>query len=676
MTQESRSFCRFCVALCGIRVTTAGAEVVAVKGDPEHPGSRGYTCAKGRSLGRWHHHLNRIRSPQVRRGSELVATTWSHALQDAAHRLNECTLASGPDSVGVYLATASSFDAAGRWAGERFARVSGSRSKYTATSIDTPCKPLVSLLMSGFPGLVPVLDEERCTLTVFVGCNPVVSHGHLNAFPDPVVRLRNLATNPRELWVVDTRRTESSRLATGSLTPRAGTDFAIFAYLVRELLHQGTFDQQYVAKHTQRTDLQLLSELLDEWNLAQTSAVTGCPAKDLSDLLTAVRRHRRISVQTGTGTTMSRTANLTEWMVWTLQIITGSYDSPGGMWFHPGFIRQLHTRIKPNHVAPKPQSGPKSRPEVKVWGDEYPCSVMADEIEAGNLRALIVLGGNPMSAFPNTERMRRVLQRLDALIVLDVVETETTALATHILPTKGQLERPDIPYFVDQFNLDCSTQYSPAIVTPTWDVRSMWWIMAKLAEYLGMSILPPSISIDSSDDDLLGAIAGRAAASFDEMKSRRYLKTTPVFGWVTDNVLPERRWRLVPTELTEQLADWRRLVPPSGLVATSRRQHTHLNSQHPAPSPRPSEGRTATLHPTTALHYGVRDGQELVITSAYGELRTKALLSDSINPDSISLPHGWRDANVSMLTTEHVVDQLTGMVAQTAIPVTIRPLSD
>jgi len=301
---------------------------------------------------------------------------------------------------------------------------------------------------------------------------------------------------------------------------------------------------------------------------------------------------------------------------------------------------------------------------------------MADEIEAGNLRALIVLGGNPMSAFPNTERMRRVLQRLDALIVLDVVETETTALATHILPTKGQLERPDIPYFVDQFNLDCSTQYSPAIVTPMWDVRSMWWIMAKLAEYLGMSILPPSISIDSSDDDLLGAIAGRAAASFDEMKSRRYLKTTPVFGWVTDNVLPERRWRLVPTELTEQLADWRRLVPPSGLVATSRRQHTHLNSQHPAPSPRPSEGRTATLHPTTALHYGVRDGQELVITSAYGELRTKALLSDSINPDSISLPHGWRDANVSMLTTEHVVDQLTGMVAQTAIPVTIRPLSD
>ncbi|MEY4173410.1 MAG: hypothetical protein RI900_575, partial [Actinomycetota bacterium] len=43
MTEEMRGFCRFCIALCGIRVVTDGASVVSVKGDPDHPASRGYT---------------------------------------------------------------------------------------------------------------------------------------------------------------------------------------------------------------------------------------------------------------------------------------------------------------------------------------------------------------------------------------------------------------------------------------------------------------------------------------------------------------------------------------------------------------------------------------------------------------------------------------------------------
>ena len=135
----------------------------------------------------------------------------------------------GADSVGVYIGTAASLDGAGKWAAERLAHAIGSRSLYSAMSIDTPCKPLVSLLMSGNAGLVPVIDDQRCTLSIFIGSNPVVSHGHMNCLPDPVVRLRHLAAPPRELWVIDTRTTESSRRATRSLMPRPGTDLAVVA---------------------------------------------------------------------------------------------------------------------------------------------------------------------------------------------------------------------------------------------------------------------------------------------------------------------------------------------------------------------------------------------------------------------------------------------------------------
>lgn len=674
MTVEARSYCRFCVALCGVRVTVDGDRIVAVKGDDEHPGSRGYTCPKGRSLGRWHHDEHRVTHPRMKLAGEWRDATWDDALGDIGSRLQGIIAESGPDAVGAYLATASSFDAAGRWAAERFTRSIGSRSKYTATSIDTPCKPLVSLLMSGFPGLVPVLDDKDCTFTMLVGSNPVVSHGHLNAFPDPVIRLRALAAAPRELWVVDPRTTETARLASRHLAPRPGTDFALFAHVARQLLVDGGRDDAYLGAHAHSDDLATLREALDPWTADLTAEVTGCAPEALHDLVAAIRRHGKVSIQTGTGTTMSPVANLTEWLVWVVHILTGSYDVPGGMWFHSGFIRQLHTRLRPNATIPAPTPGPRSRPEVSLWSDEFPCSTMLDEIEAGNLRALVVFGGNPVSAFPNTERTRRALAALDALIVLDVVDTDTTELASHVLPCKGQLERADIPFFTDQFNLDFSTQYTDAVVAPIGDVRSMWWITAGIADVLGVALLPESLSLASSDTEVLAYIAARGAAPFDDVRERRYTTTKRTFGWVRERVLPEGRWRLAPRELLDQHSRWRDLVPPSGMLATSQRQLRHLNSQHPAAIGDVRDDARVQIHPAAAVSRGISDGGDVVVRTTTGAVQMTATLNESLHPDCVVLPHGWTDANVSRLTSESRVDSLTAMVTQTAFPVDVLPV--
>src|SRR5690606_33958803 len=108
-----------------------------------------------------------------------------------ASRLRASVDEHGPDSVGMYLASGSAFDANGRRTAERFLRVLGSKQKYTATTIDTPCKPLVAELIGGWSGLTPIWDDEASTLLLLLGSNPVVSHGHSNAMPDPVRRLRD-----------------------------------------------------------------------------------------------------------------------------------------------------------------------------------------------------------------------------------------------------------------------------------------------------------------------------------------------------------------------------------------------------------------------------------------------------------------------------------------------------
>ncbi len=667
-----RSFCRFCEAACAILVDVDDDQVVRVRGDADSPLSHGYTCPKGRNLPAWHHHADRLDAPQMRdRGGEIRTVGWDEALDDLAERLRSLVAEHGPDSVGVMLATGSAFDSNGRRTAERLWQRIGSRSVYTSGSIDTPCKPFVSRLMSGFPGLVPTLDEAAATLTVLIGINPVVSHGHLNGLPDPIVKLRALASDDRELWVVDPRDTETARLATGHVAPRPGTDHLFLAHLVREILDAGA-DEEYLAAHADPGDIATVAELVSPFTAEVVSERCDVPLDVLADLVGAIRRHGKVAMQTGTGTTMSRAANLTEWMCWVLHIVTGSFDRRGGMWFNPGYLRQLDRRSLGTSGS-EPGDGPRSRPELKDWLNEFPCSALADEIDAGNLRALVVLGGNPMRALPDPERMRRSLAALDTLAVIDVVATDTTELATHVLPAAGQLERADLPLSIDQFVVTLSTQYTPAVVPPAADRRTAWWIFAALAERLDHDVLPGGVSAATcTDDDLLRVLADRSRGSWDRLVEERVGLEEPVYGWVLAGVLPGGRWKLAPPLLVEQFRDLAPIDPPA-LQLIPRRQVRHLNSQLvDGVDHLRLDAAAILISSADAAAAGVGDGDKVVLTSRHGRLEGFAHVSAEIRQGAVSVPHGYGTPNVSALTSSSEdVDPHTGMVLQSGVEVSL-----
>jgi anaerobic selenocysteine-containing dehydrogenase len=671
-----RSFCRFCEAACAVLVETRGADVVRVRGDADSPLSRGYTCPKGRSLPAWHHHPDRLDLPHLRDpDGELRAAPWTEVLDDLADRLRSLIDEYGPDSVGVLLATGSAFDSIGRRTAQRMWQQMGSRSLYTSGSIDTPCKPFVARLMSGFPGLVPALDHDRAGLTILIGVNPVVSHGHLNAFPDPVVTLRALADHGRELWVLDPRVSESARLATEHLAPRPGTDHLVLAHVVREVLRDGA-DRAYMDQHVDPADVDVLHRTVEPWDARATAHRCDVPVAALERLVAAVRRHGRVAVQTGTGTTMARSANVTEWMSWSLQIVTGSFDRPGGSWFNPGFLRRLETRsLAPAGAEPGP--GPSSRPELRNWLNEFPCSAMVDEIDAGNLRALVVFGGNPTRALPEPDRVAEALGRLEAFAVVDVVETDSSRLASHVLPATGQLERADLPLEIDQFVPTLSTQYTPAVVAPGAERRPAWWMFAQLAERLGLQVLPDGLHADAAtEDDLLRPLVERSRGDWDDLVERRWALDEPIYGWVLDRVLPEGRWRLAPPLLVEQFEG---LVasPVPVLQLIPRRQPRHLNSQFADDRAAVRQDRPDILiSPADAQECGVRDGDRVRVRSRHGEVFGTASVVDEIRPGAVSVPHGFGAPNVTVLTSATAdIDPHTAMVLQCGVDVTVEPMA-
>ncbi|MCU1364057.1 MAG: molybdopterin oxidoreductase, partial [Acidimicrobiaceae bacterium] len=174
------SYCKVCAASCGVIIRTDGDAVVDVRGDPDHPCSQGYTCIKGRNMGEDHGSPHRLDEATLGRGHDRRVATTQEVVGDLATRIAEIVREFGPDAVGLYRGNSANKDHAGGATAVAFARSLGTKSFYSALTLDAVSKVVVSALMTGssYEALVPIIDWERAPLVLIVGANPLVSHGH------------------------------------------------------------------------------------------------------------------------------------------------------------------------------------------------------------------------------------------------------------------------------------------------------------------------------------------------------------------------------------------------------------------------------------------------------------------------------------------------------------------
>lgn len=656
-----RSFCRVCTSVCGILVDVDGDTVVKVRGDRDHPLSQGYTCPKGRALPRMHHHPDRIERPMMRVDGTLAPADWDTVLGDLGTRVRAIIDRYGPQSVGVFFGSGIGMDATGYRMAQALHAAIGTPAKFSPLTIDGTAKSLVADLVGGSPALSGRPDDDNATFMMYVGSNPVVSHGHTVAMPNPTGRLRELRERA-EIWVVDPRHTETARIAQHHIAPRPGTDFAILAHLVREILRDGS-DRDFIARHTQGVDA--LAEAVEPYTLTRAAEVADVPETLLVRLLDSVRRAGRVAIGTGTGVTMAASANVTVWLTWALMAITGSMNRPGGFWFHPGFGYQLEAAELP--VSPAEGSfgpGAPSRPETQSFLGEWPCAVLPDEIDAGNIRAVLNLGGHLVTAFPDTERLVPALRKLDVFATIEIIANETTALSTHVLPTKDQLERADVTLW-DFLSPRIAAQHTPAAVAPVGDRRSTWWVLAELGRRMGYDIDPTP---EAGDDERLAHISAHGRRPYEQMTADGWAEAEREFPapWVDRHIERVGGWRLAPRILVDQLAS---LADTAPLVMVPRRQKRQLNSQFGYLGEPP----LILVHPDDAAAAGVADGEPLIVRSATGQVTGIAKADPAMRRGAVSIPHGHQGANVNRLTDKDDIDVVTGMVHYSGIPVTIHP---
>lgn len=660
-----KSFCRICTSMCGLEVEVEGDRVLSVRGDRDSALTQGYSCAKGRRAGELHHRDDRLLTPKMRKDGVMQAVGWDEALDDLAAKIQRIIDAHGKNAVGFFLGGGCYLDAAAYATVQQMRQVFGSKSFYSDMSIDVMSKGVVGEMVTGLACMAR-FDMGRCKMVIYVGTNPMVSHGHTAMLNNPTQRLREM-TSQGEVWVLDPRQTETAMKATRHLATRPGTDYAVLGYLVRELLIDGA-DRAYLAAHAQ--DVDALAAVVDRFDLAHASALSGVPQQGLVDMLAAVRRQGRLSVESGTGISMSPAANMTAWMSLALMIVTGSLDREGGAWVNPGYFLQMDTRDIP--IAPVDGfrgEGPPSRPDLRTVAGEYVCAAMPDEIESGNLRALINLSGHILTCMPNTPRFNAALEKLEVLATIEILDNSMANFSTHAFPAKDQLERVDVSLAVDPSFTTVGAYFTPAMVEARGDVRSYWWILQQLGRRLGMDFFPGVDPDTATDEEVVNLVALGGRAPIETRGEATYtILQDRMFGWVLKRADSMGGFRLAPPALVAQLEE---MVPPAPMMLISRRQLNQHNSRKVDDK---REIPAIYVNPADALALGLEDGDTAALRSAHGEIRGRVKHDRTMSRGALAVPHGWEGQyNVNQLTSVSQLDSITGMPIMSNLAVELAP---
>lgn len=697
--------CNLCEAMCGLRIETDGQRVTSIRGDEDDPFSRGYLCPKATALKDLHEDPDRLRTPMRREGTQWRAIGWDEALDDAARRLHAVQKAHGRDSVAAYLGNPTTHNTGAILFGPTFLRALGTRSRFSATSVDQLPHMLVSHWMFGHQLLLPVPDVDRTDLFLVLGANPLASNGSLMTAPGMRRRLDALKARGGRLIVIDPRRTETAERADEHHFIHPGTDALFLFALLHEVLSRPRPPHRLDTFVRGADELERLTRAFPPERVCD---VTGVSAENTRRLAEALLTTPRAVVYGRMGTSVQPFGALCAWLITALNVVTGHLDTPGGAMFPmPAF----DPRWLPRPFAPGPGSHGRRATRVRGLpevGGELPVAAMAEEMLTegpGQLRALVTLAGNPVLSTPNGTQLDRALAGLDVMISIDPYLNETTRHAHLILPPPSPLERPHFDVVFPMLAVRDVVRHAEALFDAGPNARHDWQILLGLARRLeglrggGLSArvkwstlerLGPGRLID------LGLRLGRRGGAFGLTLAKvaaaeHGLDLGPLSpAFPTALRTKDRRIDLAPPKLVADVARLEALLSSErpALVLINRR-HTRDNNSwlHNAAKLVSGQPRcTLLMHPSDANARALTTGSSVTVTSRAGAVVVPVEVSDSVMPGVVSLPHGYghgregvqlsvatrhAGASVNDVSDELRVDPLSGNAALSGVPVTV-----
>ncbi|MFF5362427.1 molybdopterin oxidoreductase family protein [Streptomyces scabiei] len=696
-TTDSRTalrVCPLCEATCGLVLTIEGTRVTKARGDRDDVFSKGFICPKGASFGAADADPDRLRTPLVRVDGELREATWQQAFDAVAAGLRPVVEAHGPNAVGIVLGNPNVHTMAGALYPPALIAGLGTRSLFSASTVDQMPKHVSSGLLYGDANAIPVPDLDRTDHLLLLGANPLESNGSLCTAPDFPGKLKALRARGGTLTVVDPRTTRTAKLADRHVAIRPGTDALLLAAMAQVLFEEGLVDLGDLAPLVLGTEE--LAAAVQAFTPEAVAEACDVDAGTIRALARELAAAPTAAVYGRIGSCTVPHGTLASWLVDVLNILTGNLDRPGGALFPRSATDKPARPAGPGRgfALGRWRSRVSGHPEAK---GELPLSALAEEIDTATpggspVRALITIAANPVLSAPDGDRLDKALDSLDFMVSVDPYLGETARHADVVLPPPPPSQAPHYDFAFNSFAVHNQVRYNRAAV-PLEDGRmAETEILARLVlAATGMHGADPSAVDDLVIGQTLGKAVGEAHSpvhgrdpkelaglltgdSGPERRLDLMLRLGPYgdgFGADTDGLtlakvldhphgidlgplrprLPQPlktvsgRIELLPGPIVDDLPRLRTALRerPDGLVLIGRRHLRSNNSWlHNIPALTGGTNRcTLHIHPDDADRLGVADGDAVRIKGAGGEVTAPVEVTDVVRRGVVSLPHGW-----------------------------------
>ncbi len=643
-----KSICRMCHGGCGALIHVKDGKAVKVEGDPSHPVSRGYMCAKGLASLQLAYHPSRLRHPLRRVGrrgeGKWLRVSWEEALEDIAHRLLEVKERYGAEAVVFAHGTNREY----LHMVYRLAHAFGSPNITSPGYVCYYPRVAASIITCG--GL-PIADYEGNPRCIMVwGCNPI------HTSPDEYCAsqiLRALENEPR-LIVVDPRETWLASKADLWLQLRPGTDAALALGMLNVLIEEELYDRDFVEKWTVGFDK--LVDRVKPYTPAKVEEVTWVPADKVKEAARLYASTKPACIHWGVKIEQNLNCTSTIRALVALMAITGNLDVPGGNVLHSPPPVARFTEFMLVHALPEEQRRKRlgGMHRLASMGSVVPPMHVVKAILTGEpypVKAMVVFGSNPLLTWPNSKLVKEALLKLDFLVVVDLFMTPTAELADYVLPAASWLEIDDVAFYFYRAGYVMARRKAIE-VEECWSDHK---IIIELAKRLGLR----QAFWDSVEEylDYVLAPSGMKWKEFAEvgflqapLRYRKYeeegFKTPSGKVELYSSILESWGFDPLPSYVEPPETPYSRpdLAEKYPLILTTGarspyffhseyRQLSSLRELQPDPQ--------VEIHPETAAALDIKDGDWVWIEAPRGRIKQRAKLTRGIHPKVVSAQHGW-----------------------------------
>ena len=647
LTELIRTTCpRDCYDACGIIVVKTDGIIDRVKGDPNHPVSRGTLCGKCTLAynAEWRDPNVRLTTPRKRIGpkgaGKFAPISWEEAFDQITTRLKPILAEFGGESV-IQTHYTGTFSLIGYAFPLRFFHKIGA----TEVDPDTVCNKaghaaLEAIFGTSMDGFDPRSARDAACILVW-GANPSASAPHAHK--------HWLAEAPGKVIVIDPIRHPTAEAADLHLQPFPGTDAALAFAMLHVIQREGLLDQGFLQAHVTGWDdvLPQLEECTPAWG----EAVTGVPAALIVEAAILYARGPSL-LWLGQGLQRQRAGGAVFRACSLLPIATGNLGKAGAGFL---YLNGTDSRGIDSAYLPAAHLHPAAPHSISHMD-------LAERLEdPARSRALFCWNNNIAASSPRQARLRRALAREDLFTVaIDLFPTDTTDYADIVLPAASFLEFDDL--VCSYFNYSVSAQVK--VTEPIGESLPNQEIFRRLAAAMGFT----ESELFESDAEMIATLLGQTGLGMDfaELSSRGTVEfgAEPLVPF-QDHVFATASGKIEITSPQFEAAGLPRVPCP---VVQPRPSGGKLRILSPASpwlmnSSYSNVGKVRVqtgpadvgLNPHEASKRGLNAGDCVMLVNETGRLTLQVTLSDRI-PPGVALVHKGRwpkldpsGANVNVL---------------------------